>query len=86
MNTEPKYPEREFRAKGISAAVWRKTETKNGATYDRFSIKVQKSYRDPLSGEWIKAEMYVFPQEIPQLIAVANKAYLHCTVTEKSEE
>lgn len=87
MTEETNYPEREFKAKGvISSAIWRTQSVKNGRTIDKFSIKLQKKYKDPATGEWKGSEMYLFPSEIPALLAVANRAYEHCVLVEKGED
>jgi len=86
MTEEIKYPEKQFRIVNISSAIWRTQADKNGRPVDRFSIKVQKSYKDPATGEWQNTEIWLFPSEIPPLLTVAQKAYEHCMVNIKSEE
>jgi hypothetical protein len=87
MTEEINYPEREFKARGgISSAIWRTQSVKNGRTIDKFSIKLQKRYKDPATGEWKGSEMYLFPSEIPALLVVANRAYQHCVLVEKGED
>jgi len=87
MTEEINYPEFESKARGgISSAVWRTQSTKNGRTFDKFSVKLQKRYKDPATGEWKGSEMYLFPSEIHALLMVARKAYEHCTLVEKAED
>jgi hypothetical protein len=87
MAEEVNYPERQFKARGgISSAIWRTQTTKNGRTFDKFSIKVQKRYKDPETGEWKGSELYLFPSEVPALVAVVQRALEHCTVIEEGED
>jgi hypothetical protein len=86
MTEEIRYPERQFKIGNISCAIWRTQENKNGRTKDRFSIKVQKSLKDPATGKWRNSEIFLFPSEILPLLTVAQKAYEHCMLSEKSEE
>ncbi len=87
MSEENNYPERQFKAKGgISSAIWRTQVTKNGRTFDKFSIKLQKRYKDPATGEWKGAELYLFPSEVHAFLTVAQKAYEHCMLTEETED
>jgi len=87
MSEEINYPERQFKVKGgISSAIWRTQAKKNGRTFDKFSIKVQKRYKDPATGEWKGSELYLFPSEVPALLTVAQKAYEHCMVVEETDD
>lgn len=86
MTEDVKYPEHQFKIGNISCAIWHTQEDKNGRTIDTFSIKVQKSYKDPATGEWKNTEIWLFPSEIPPLLTTAQKAYEHCMLSEKSEE
>jgi len=87
MSNEVNYPEREIKARGgISCAIWRTQGTKNGRTFDKFSIKLQKRYKDPATGEWKGSEMYLFPSEVHAFLTVAQEAYEYCVVTEENED
>jgi hypothetical protein len=86
MADEIRYPEKQIRIANISTAIWRTKADKNGRMVDRFSIKLQKGYKDPATGEWQNTEIWLFPSEIPALLTVAQKAYEHCMLSEKSEE
>jgi hypothetical protein len=86
MSQDDNHPECQFKARGgVSSAVWRTQSTKDGRTVDRFSIKLQKRYKDPATGEWKGSELYLFPSEVPALLTVARRAYEHCTVVEEVE-
>ncbi len=88
MVDEINYPECEFKARsGISSAVWRKqATTKDGRTFDKFSIKLQKRYLYPATGEWKGSELYLFPSEVHVLLTVAQRAYEHCMLAEETED
>lgn len=86
MTQETKYPEKSFRIGSVSSAIWRSQIQKDGRDVDRFSIKLQRRYQDPTTGEWKGSEIYLFPNEVPALITVANKAYEHCLLQEKEED
>jgi len=87
MAEQVSYPECQFKARGgMSSAVWRTQSTKDGRTVDRFSIKLQKRYRDPETGEWKGSEMYLFPSEVPALLTVATRAYEHCVLVEQGDD
>ena len=85
MENEVKYPEKQFRIRSVSSAIWRTEVQRDGRTVTRFSIKLQKSYQDPASGEWQNTELYLFPSEIPALLTVAQKSYEHCMLKEQEE-
>ncbi len=87
MAQDDNHPECQFKARGgISSAIWRTQSTKDGGTADRFSIKLQKRYRDPTTGEWKGSELYLFPSEIPALLTVTSKAYEHCVLLEQDND
>jgi hypothetical protein len=81
------YPKKKFRIKGLSSAIFEKDSvTKQGEPVKRRCVSIQKSSKDPASGEWKNQQIFLFPNEIPALITVANKAYEHCLVNENGEE
>lgn len=86
MSQESKYPEKKFKVNKITTAIWRTQHNKNGQSRNRFSIKLQKSYRDSNTGQWKTQEIVLFPAEIPAVQAVCQRAYEHCMVDEHSEE
>ena len=83
---ETNYPEQTFRIGRMSSAIWRTQSKKDGRDIEQFSVKIQKRYQDPTTGEWTGSEMYIFPSEIPALLKVAEKAYEYCLLKENNEE
>ena len=79
-------PQQTFRIGKMSSAIWYSKTQKDGREVEQFSIKLQKRYKDPATGEWAGSEMYLFPSEIPALLKVAEKAYEHCLLKENHEE
>jgi hypothetical protein len=71
----------------MSSAIFEKeSTTKDGKPIMRKSVSIQKSNKDPDSGDWKNQQIFLFPHEIPALITVAQKAYEHCTLNEQSDE
>jgi hypothetical protein len=75
----PQKPVMEFRAGTIVASVWQERGGANGKSYPKFSVRIQKRYRDEKSGQW-KTTTYFRPDELPKLELVAGKAYEHLTL------
>ena len=73
MSQSPTPPIKEFRSRGIKAAIWRKDVQKDGHTFVRHSVRIQKSYRDE-AGNW-KTTEYFYPEDLPRLALVAEKAF-----------
>ncbi len=81
MNEQPM---KEFRAGTAVASIWPENPTANGQTIQRFSIRVQKRYRDDKSGLW-KTTTYFRPDELPKLALVVSRAYEFLTLRETDE-
>lgn len=81
MNQQPQPPAKEFRAGTICAAIWTKTETRDGKSIPQHSIRVQKRYRDERTGDW-KTTSYFRPEDMPRLALVAGKVFEHVTLRE----
>jgi hypothetical protein len=80
------YPKRKFRVKKITASIWEHKSDDKGKEQTRFSIGIQKSTKNPASGEWENQQIFIHPDEIPALITVAQSAYQHCFLVEKTED
>ncbi len=76
-------PEAEFRAGLISASVWRNEVQQDGQTIVRYSIRPQKRYRKD-DGSYENSEYY-FPEDLPKLILVIQKAYEFTTLKERKD-
>lgn len=81
MNEQPM---KEFRAGTAVASIWPENPTVNGQSIQRFSIRVQKRYRDDKLGLW-KTTTYFRPDELPKLALVVSRAYEFLTLRETDE-
>jgi hypothetical protein len=76
-------PIKDFRSGGIQAGVWRNEVQKDGNTTVRYSVKIQKRFKNK------KAEYentnYYFRDDLPKLILVANKAFEYISLTESKD-
>lgn len=77
-------PVKEFRVGGVKAAIWKNEVEQDGRTVIRYSVKIQRSYRDKASDEW-KTTEYFFPEDLPRLILVAQKAFEYVSLRESEE-
>lgn len=70
---------------GLSVAVWCRQETDSGGrTVSRFSMKLQKRFKDSQTGEWRTAEINLFPDEWPGLRMLGDKGYEHSMILDDS--
>ena len=77
-------PVKEFRSRGIKAAIWsRNKETDNGRKYVEYSVHVTKSYKDD-SDDWCDTHYY-FPVDLPHLALVTSKAFEWINLKESDE-
>mgnify|MGYP006306179689 CR=1 FL=1 len=78
-----KKPTKVFRAGGIQAAVWEKSQVKDGQTVTRYTIKLSKSFI--AHGEWKSTDNF-WPDELPKVALVTNEAYRFLKLTPSSQE
>jgi len=78
-------PAKEFRVSGSRTAIWHNRVERDGQIVTQHSIKVQKSYQDSKTGNWVNMEMNLFPSEIPGMILVLQKAYEECLLRQNGE-
>lgn len=81
-------PVKEFRALGggaVTASVWRNESEKDGQILVSYSIRVQKRYRDRETGAWHDSEYY-FPEDLPKLRLVVEKAYEYTRLRERDPQ
>ncbi len=67
------------------ASIWPENPTASGQSIQRFTIRVQKRYRDDRSGQW-KTTTYFRPDELPKLALVVSKAFEFLTLRETGQE
>ena len=72
QNDKPK-PVTDFRVGGISASVWRNEVQQDGEIRVRYSIRIQKRYRNS-DGEYTTSPCF-FPQDLPKLQLCVQKAF-----------
>ena len=85
MNQSNQRPVREFRAATIKAAIWAERREEQGRTVVRHTVKIQKRYFDKSSNEWRTTE-YFFPDDLPRLCLVAEKAFEYVALCESADE
>lgn len=80
-------PTKEFRARGgIKAAVWENHVDQDGQTVVRYSVKLQKGYRDARSGDWVNQEINLFPSELAAIQLALSEAERFCLLRESDED
>jgi len=72
----PQPPAKEFRAGGVSASIWHNETEQDGRTIVQHSVRINKRYRDPQTGDWRDSD-YFFANDLPRLRLVLAKAYEH---------
>jgi hypothetical protein len=82
QNDKPK-PIKDFRAGNIQASIWRNEVQQDGQTRIRHSIRIQKRYRKD-DGNYKNTD-YWFPDELPRLQLLAQKAFEYIVLTESKD-
>lgn len=78
-------PVKTFRIGRITCALWKREVEVGGRQKTRYSVKLQKSFKDPKSGEWQSYDIYLSPVELPVIAALARKAYDYAVIQEDME-
>ncbi len=76
-------PVKEFRAGGIRASIWRNDAKNNGRTATKYSVRLQRRFRKK-DGNYDNTD-YFFPDDLPRLTLVAQKACAYVALTESKE-
>jgi hypothetical protein len=74
-------PIKDFRAGNIQASIWRNEAKKDGQTVVRYSARIQKRYRKKENGNYENTD-YFFPDDLPRLAVVTQKAFEYIILTE----
>ncbi len=82
-STAGKPPVKEFRSGSIKAAIWRHDAQQDGRTFARYSVRIQKSYRDK-AGDWQTTEYYN-REDLPHVVLLTNKAFEFISLKESQE-
>ncbi len=85
MTQQKQSPIKEFRAGNIKAAIWKDQREDQGRTTVAFSVKIQKRFFDKAAQDWRETD-YFFPNELPRLCLVAEKAFEHIALQESEDE
>ena len=64
-------PVKKFKLRRVEVAVWAKEDADDG--YVRYSLTIQKSYKDKDTGEWVKSTS-LFPEEAALAAALIPQA------------
>ena len=81
--TQSQRPEFELKAGCVHASLWRERVKRNGRSWDEFTVRIQKVYRDPTDGQF-RTTTYFRPDELPKLALVANEAFAYVTLKQQA--
>lgn len=76
-------PVKKFRSGSVGAAVFENLVDVNGAQVKKFSVQIQRTYRDK-DGEFRHASSFR-ENDLPKLALVAQKVYEFLTMKEEEE-
>lgn len=76
-------PVKKFRSGGVSAAVFENLVEVNGVQVKKFSVQLQRTYRDK-DGEFKHTNSFG-DNDLPKLVLVAQRAYEFLTMKEEEE-
>ena len=83
QQNEKTKPIKDFKAGNIEASIWRKEVQQDGQTRIRHSTRIQKCYRKD-DGSYEITD-YFFPEELPRLQLIAQKAFEYIVLTESQD-
>ncbi|MFH1748854.1 MAG: hypothetical protein ABIG44_17610 [Planctomycetota bacterium] len=78
-------PVQEFRARNLSLAIWQNEGTRDGRPVTLHSVTLNKRYQDQQTGEWKDSNSF-FPDDLPRLRLLLDKAYEHLLLRDASAE
>ena len=73
-------PIKSFKAGGIEASIWKTQTDVNGQTVTRYSVKIQKQFRN--KNKKYERTDYFFADDLPRLLLVTQKAFEFITLHE----
>ncbi len=77
-------PVKSYRVGGIQASIWRNEKERDGQTVLQDSVRIQKQFRND-EGDYQNTD-YFFPDDLPKLQLVAQKAYEYIKLRESDGE
>jgi hypothetical protein len=76
-------PIKDFRAGSIQASIWCHEAQKDGQRSTRYSVRIQKQFRK--EGGGYETTNHFFPEELPRLQLLAQKAYEYIVLTKSKD-
>ena len=76
-------PIRTIRCGNVAAFIWRNDTKKKGYTIVRYSIRIQKRFRNQ-SGDYENSDYY-FPDDLPKLTLAVEEAFRFITLRENTD-
>jgi len=83
MTQQNNKPIKSLRAGKIEASIWRNEIDKDGRTIPQYSIRIKKRFRKD-DGSYNDTNYY-FPEELPKLAVLVQKAFEYVVLTEKTD-
>ena len=78
-------PVEEYKARGVSIAIWEAKVERDGRTVTRHSAKIEKRYFDKAADEWKSTET-LFPEDLYRMRLLIDKALEFMELKCRSEE
>jgi hypothetical protein len=76
-------PSTSLRAGKIELSIWRNEIDKDGRTIPQYSIRIKKRFRKD-DGSYNDTDYY-FPEELPKLAVLVQKAFEYVVLTERKD-
>jgi hypothetical protein len=83
MSQQNDKPVKSFRAGKVEASIWKNEIDKDGQRVLRYSIRIQKRFRKD-DGSYEDTNYY-FPEELPKLGVLVQRAFEYVVVTESKD-
>lgn len=84
-STESKTPPiKSFRVGQVEASIWPEEVQRGEVTIKRYTVRVQKRFRDSKTGEWRSTEWY-HANELPKLALAVSKAFEFAALHESED-
>jgi hypothetical protein len=83
QQSDKQRPVAEFRSRNIQASIWKSEVEKDGRAVPRYSVRIEKRYRKD-NGSYETTNCF-FPEELPRLQLLAQKAFEYTTLTSRTE-
>jgi hypothetical protein len=83
MSEQKNKPVKNFKAGACQASIWRQEAQNNGQTVVRYSVKLQKQFKND-KGDW-QATDYLFPEDLPKIELVVRKAFEYVSLNKNAD-